>query len=339
MALERSAVTERGTVTERSSAAERASVVARVIDTTPPTLSNLSATNPSLQDVEVSFDSDERLSRKPEDIQVSISGAETGSLDGGEFTESGSGPFTYTGVYVGGTDGDYTATLDTAKDFAGNDGATGQSVTVTVNSGSLAAFTFSVITTTATSSFDWTVPDDGTTDTYDAELVRTSDSTVVDTITGYTGSATSTYAPTEPIGTEVDYRVRKIRQSDGATGVSSNIETVTVEEAPDPITDLTATGGAGQVGLSWTVPDTTEGDVQTQEVHRSSTSGFNPSAGDSTLVEDLTTFTEASTKSYTDDGSGQKAAPSGGTTYYYEVISVDADGFTADSNEASATPS
>jgi hypothetical protein len=338
MALQRSTVTERSSATERT-ATERSSVAARVFDTTPPSLSNVSATNPSLQNVEVSFDSDEQLSGEPQDIQVSISGAESGSLNGADFTESGSGPYTYTGTYVGSTGGDYTATIDTAKDLAGNDGATGQSVTVTISNGSLPSFTFTISTTQAASDFTWSVSDDGSGDTYDAELVRTSDSTVVDTITGYTGSASSTYTPSGSIGDEIDYRVRKIRQSDSATGLSSNTETITIEEAPDPITDLSATGGTGQVDLSWTAPDTTEGDVQSQEVHRSTTSGFNPSAGDSTLVADLTAFTEGSTKTYTDDGSGQKAAPSSTTTYYYKVISVDADGFTADSNEASATPS
>jgi len=95
-------------------------------DTTAPTISSFSVSNPSGQDVEVSFDSSETLSS----ISVSITGAETATLTASDFTESGG---TYTATYQASTDGDYTATLDTAEDSAGNDGASSQSGTVTVD--------------------------------------------------------------------------------------------------------------------------------------------------------------------------------------------------------------
>lgn len=103
------------------------------VDTIPPTISNFTATNPQFQDVEVSFDSDKQLGNSTGDITVSISGAETGTLNRGDFTETGNAPYTYTGTYIGSTDGDYTTTLDDAKDSAGNNGASGQSDTVTVD--------------------------------------------------------------------------------------------------------------------------------------------------------------------------------------------------------------
>jgi hypothetical protein len=100
------------------------------VDTTAPSISSFSASNPSSQDVMVSFDSDEQLST----ISVSISGAETATLTKADFTETSSGSgYTYEATYSGSTDGDYTATLDTAEDADGNDGATGQSDSVTVS--------------------------------------------------------------------------------------------------------------------------------------------------------------------------------------------------------------
>ena len=95
-----------------------------------PSISQFSIANPSGQNIEVSFDSDEILST----IEVALSGAETQTLTESEFTRNGN---TYTATYSGNTDGDYTATLATAEDADGNDGASGQSDTVTVNTGPL----------------------------------------------------------------------------------------------------------------------------------------------------------------------------------------------------------
>jgi len=95
-----------------------------------PSVSNFAATNPSGQDVQVSFDSDEELST----ISVDLSGPESATLTRSEFTESESGgTYTYTATYNGNSDGTYTATLNTAEDSDGNDGASGQSDMVTVS--------------------------------------------------------------------------------------------------------------------------------------------------------------------------------------------------------------
>jgi len=101
------------------------------VDTIAPTISSFQTTNPSGQDVLVSFNVSEQLST----IDVDISGAETGALSTGDFTETanGDGTYNYTATYAGSSDGTYTATLNTAADAAGNDGAGGQTDSVTVD--------------------------------------------------------------------------------------------------------------------------------------------------------------------------------------------------------------
>lgn len=98
------------------------------VDLTAPTVSAFDVSNPSGQDVRVSFESDEQLST----ITASVNGPESATLDRSDFTESGSGPYTYTAIYGGSSDGDYTVTLDMAEDAAGNDGASGESETVAI---------------------------------------------------------------------------------------------------------------------------------------------------------------------------------------------------------------
>jgi len=108
-----------------------------VPDVTAPSISNYSVTNPTSQDVQVSFDSNEKLVG----IAAEVSGAEEGQLLGeagetgfqGDWSESGSGPYTYTATYSGSTDGEYTITLLDALDDAGNNGATNNTQTVAVS--------------------------------------------------------------------------------------------------------------------------------------------------------------------------------------------------------------
>lgn len=94
-----------------------------VVDTTPPSISGFTLSNPEGATLNVSFDSDEKLAS----ISVSITGAATATLT--SFTQNGS---TYTGSVDVGTTGSFTATLDNATDAAGNDGGSGQTDTVTV---------------------------------------------------------------------------------------------------------------------------------------------------------------------------------------------------------------
>lgn len=98
-------------------------------DTTAPLITAFSLSNPSGQKLRTSFESDEDLAT----IEVNISGAESATLATGDFTESISGgTYTYEATYQASSDGDYTATLDVAADVSGNDGASQQSVSLTV---------------------------------------------------------------------------------------------------------------------------------------------------------------------------------------------------------------
>jgi FOG: WD40-like repeat len=97
----------------------------------PPTISAYAVSNPSGQNVTVRFNATEQLST----ISVSISNAESATLSSTDFTETAitGGNYTYDASYTGISDGTYTATLDTAADAAGNDGATGQQDSVIVD--------------------------------------------------------------------------------------------------------------------------------------------------------------------------------------------------------------
>jgi FlaG/FlaF family flagellin (archaellin) len=120
------------TVTDDSgqTATKTRTVTVRTGDTEPPSISSFGVANPSGQNVRVALDSDEQLST----IAVDISNAESATLTGGDFTESESGgTYTYAATYPGASDGTYEATLTTATDDDGNDGAAGQSDSVTVD--------------------------------------------------------------------------------------------------------------------------------------------------------------------------------------------------------------
>jgi hypothetical protein len=101
-------------------------------DTTAPTISNFQASNPSGTTVEVTFDSDERLSTIDVGVTNNTGYSVTLDLTDYNYVNNGDGTYTYTGqVDVGGT-GDYDAVLNVAEDDAGNDGSSGQSATATV---------------------------------------------------------------------------------------------------------------------------------------------------------------------------------------------------------------
>ncbi|MFC6989769.1 hypothetical protein ACFQJD_15555 [Haloplanus sp. GCM10025708] len=95
-----------------------------------PSISEFQATDAGSLDVQVSFHSDEQLSS----ISVDLSGAESTTLTEADFTNTSSnGGYEYTATYAGSTEGTYTATLNTATDADGNDGASGQSDDVYVS--------------------------------------------------------------------------------------------------------------------------------------------------------------------------------------------------------------
>lgn len=106
-------------------------------DTTAPDVS-FTVSNPSdTQKVVVTVTStNEPLDKSS--IEATLSGAESTTLTGDQFSKVGD--YKYKVKYSGSTDGQYDVTLNTAKDDAGNDGASGTTHSVTVDT---AAPTFS----------------------------------------------------------------------------------------------------------------------------------------------------------------------------------------------------
>ena len=90
-----------------------------------PNISNFTVTNPSGFNVSISFDSSENLS----EILVTIekNGQVTEGLGGDDFSRSGTGTYTYSSTYQAGEDAEFNATLVTAEDSDGNDGANSES--------------------------------------------------------------------------------------------------------------------------------------------------------------------------------------------------------------------
>jgi len=108
-----------------------------ISDDAAPNITSFDVRYVDAQTVEVSFDSTETLTA----IDVSIGKVESATLTESDFTQDGG---TYTATYAGSSDGDYTATLNTAEDDAGNGGASGQSDAVTVDTAAPSISSFSV---------------------------------------------------------------------------------------------------------------------------------------------------------------------------------------------------
>jgi PKD repeat protein len=111
-------------------------VSVRPADTTAPTVSDFSASNPSGRNVSVTFDADEPVSTVAVEL-ADGSGNAVATFVRSDFDGScSSGTCTYalSPAYEVGADGTYTATLNAAEDAAGNDGASGQTATVSVQS-------------------------------------------------------------------------------------------------------------------------------------------------------------------------------------------------------------
>jgi hypothetical protein len=95
-----------------------------LIDTTAPSVSSFNVSNPTGQEIKISFDSSEELSK----LNVSLSGVST-NFDLSQFTqtENSDGNYSYQVTTNVPTDGEYTATIIDAEDDYGNDGSSGQS--------------------------------------------------------------------------------------------------------------------------------------------------------------------------------------------------------------------
>ena len=132
--------------------------------------------------------------------------------------------------------------------------------------------------------------------------------------------AGTTYADTSLTNGTAYYYVVTAVNATGESG-NSNQATATPSAAPTapaPPVNLTATGGNQQVSLAWTAST----GATSYNVKRATTSGG-----------PYTTLASPTGVTYTDTG------VSNGTTYYYVVTAVNANGESANSNQASATPS
>jgi hypothetical protein len=107
-------------------------VTVQPVDETAPSISDFDVTADA-QDVDVSVTVDEELAS----LVVTLGGDASGTLSLSEFegTDNGDGTFTYTADVSTGSDGTFSATLTEAADADGNDGAGGQSDSVTVAPG------------------------------------------------------------------------------------------------------------------------------------------------------------------------------------------------------------
>ena len=98
-------------------------------DTTAPEISGFTATNPAAQDITVTITSDEQLDA----ISVAITGPDPATLTAASFDGPADGGGVYTATYVATSNGDYTATLNTAADAVGNDGSDANTADVSIS--------------------------------------------------------------------------------------------------------------------------------------------------------------------------------------------------------------
>ncbi len=122
-------------------------------------------------------------------------------------------------------------------------------------------------------------------------------------------------------GDPFDYDTAANRRPDIIAAVTGGAVPPPPNGAPYAASGLTAIGGAGQVALSWTAGS----GATSYNLYRATTSG-----GGSKIAPVVTGITGTS---YTDTGLAS------GTTYYYQVVAVNASGISGFSPEAKATTS
>ncbi len=138
-----------------------------------------------------------------------------------------------------------------------------------------------------------------------------------------TNNTTNSYADTTAVNGTTYYYV--IRAYNGQESADSNEDSAVAIDniAPTAPASLGATPANGEVYLSWSV--SSSGDVTSQRIYRSTTSGSGY-----TLIQ---TIGNNTTTTFTDTTVANE------TTYYYVIRAFDASQESANSNEANATPS
>jgi PKD repeat protein len=101
-------------------------------DTSPPTITNLTATNSQKTTIVVSVSADEKLAIQ--NLNISVDGPANVTLSGEDFSrQSGAGNFIYEASLQVNTTGTYTVTLTSATDQAGNQNKINKTAQVTVD--------------------------------------------------------------------------------------------------------------------------------------------------------------------------------------------------------------
>ncbi len=212
------------------------------IDSTAPTVGNYSVSNPSGQNIVVSFDTDERLGA----ITAAVSGTESGTLTMSDFTETdnGDGTYTYTATYAGSSDGTYTASLNQATDAAGNDGASSQSQSATVDTTNPSISNFGV-TNPSGQNVTVTLDSNELLGTLEVNLSGAANATL--TRTDFTKTGT-TYSATYNGSTDGNYTATLVVAADGAgnDGASGETDAVSIDTTPPTISNVTVSNPTQQ---------------------------------------------------------------------------------------------
>lgn len=223
-------------VTDDAGNTDTDTLTVSITDGTAPTISSFGVSNPSAQNVGVAFDSDEKLST----ITVAITGAESSTLTTDDFseTDNGDGSYTYEATYSGSTDGEYTATLDTAEDAAGNDGASDESDTVTVDTNDPPTASNDSYETTENETLSVSTPGvlDNDSDPDGDSLIATVVDTPTNGTVGLNTNGSFEYTPDTGFTGEDSFTYEA---SDGAGGIDQATVALTVTEATTPTTNYT----------------------------------------------------------------------------------------------------
>ncbi|RLM49282.1 PGF-pre-PGF domain-containing protein [Halorubrum sp. Atlit-28R] len=212
------------------------------VDSTPPTVESFSVSNPSGQAVTVAVETDEALGA----LSVDVSGASTRALSLSNFTETGTGPYTYEATFNDGTEGTYDATLNTAADAAGNDGAGGESDSVEVDTVTPTISDFSASNPsgqTVNVSFDASERLSAT-----AVELETPSTTVTLSSLSETGSGPYTYTATYDEGADGVYNATLVTADDGLgnDGADGQTAAVEVDTTPPTLSNLSVTNPSGR---------------------------------------------------------------------------------------------
>jgi parallel beta-helix repeat protein len=223
------------------------SVFAPLVTTQPtaaPTISNYEVDNPSQQDLVVRFDADETLDGIEVAITDDATGTQVATLTEANFSVSGS---TYSATTDVGADGTFTATLLTAADGDGNDGANAEAGTVTIDTRApdLRNFRGSADGRTLEFGFDSSKPLDEI-----EVVVRDPDGNVVGRLDeGDIDSDGDGYGGSIDVPSDGRYRVtvERATDQDGRDGAAGRTIAVLVDTVAPTISDFTLTNPSGQL--------------------------------------------------------------------------------------------